>query len=93
MKVVINKCYGGYGLSKEAYDYLGLKWRDGTLQGYAFDDDRTNTKLVRCIEELGDKAHGELAKLEIVEIPDGIDWEIEEYDGVEWVAEKHRTWG
>jgi len=30
--------------------------------------------------------------LKIVDIPDGVEWEIEEYDGMEWVAEKHRTW-
>jgi hypothetical protein len=28
----------------------------------------------------------------VVEIPDGVEWEIAEYDGLEWVAEKHRTW-
>jgi hypothetical protein len=28
----------------------------------------------------------------VVEIPDGIEWSIQEYDGLEWVAEKHRTW-
>lgn len=26
MKVVINKCYGGYGLSKKAYEFLGIEW-------------------------------------------------------------------
>ena len=31
--------------------------------------------------------------LKIIEIPDDVDWIIEEYDGNEWVAEKHRTWG
>jgi hypothetical protein len=28
----------------------------------------------------------------IVEVPADVDWYIEEYDGLEWVAEKHRTW-
>ena len=27
-----------------------------------------------------------------VEIPDGVQWEIDEYDGGERVAECHRTW-
>lgn len=26
------------------------------------------------------------------DIPDDVEWEIEEYDGLEWVSEKHRTW-
>jgi hypothetical protein len=43
-------------------------------------------------KELGDVANGFAADLKIVEIPDGVDWEIEEYDGNEWVAEVHRTW-
>jgi len=30
--------------------------------------------------------------LKIVEIPDDVDWEINEDDGSEWIAEKHRTW-
>lgn len=30
--------------------------------------------------------------LKIVEVPDGIKWQIEEYDGWEHVAEAHQTW-
>jgi len=30
--------------------------------------------------------------LKIVEIPADVDWVLMEYDGCEWVAEKHRTW-
>jgi hypothetical protein len=90
MKIVINKCYGGFGLSKEAYEYLGLEWDEF---GFEFIDDRTNEKLIKCVEELGEKANGKFAKLKIVEIPDDTEFEIEEYDGREWIAEKHRTWG
>ena len=56
-------------------------------------DGRTDSLLIQAIEELGTEvASGALAELEIVEIPDGVDWQIEGYDGMEWVAEKHRTW-
>lgn len=55
-------------------------------------DDRSDPDLVYVVEKLGEKANGDCAELKIVEIPDGVDWEIEEYDGSEWVAEKHRTW-
>ena len=37
-------------------------------------------------------AWGCCSRLKVVEIPDGIEWQIEEYDGKEWVAETHRTW-
>lgn len=89
MKIAINKCYGVFGLSEEAYKFLGLEW-DGC--GFKFNNDRTNENLIRCIEELGEKASWECANIKVIEIPDDIEFEIEEYEGIEWVSEKHRTW-
>jgi hypothetical protein len=53
---------------------------------------RNDPNLIQVIEELGDEANGMCAKLGITEIPDGIDYKIEDYDGSEHVAEAHRTW-
>ena len=89
MKVVINTCFGGFSLSKEAYEYLGIPW-DG--YGFAFNDDRTNPKLVECVKTLKEKANGRCSELKVVNIPDDVRWEIEDYDGCEWVSECHRTW-
>jgi hypothetical protein len=89
MKVVINSCYGGYGLSKAACEKLGLEW---TGCGSAFYEDRTNPALVAVVEELGDAASGPGACLTVVEVPDDVDWEISDYDGWEQVEEKHRAW-
>ena len=54
--------------------------------------ERNDPILVQVVEEMGSNADGGVAELKIVEIPDDVEWDIEEYDGTEWVAEKHRTW-
>jgi hypothetical protein len=46
--------------------------------------------LVRVVEELGRTAGPSYSNLTVVDIPDGIDWVIEEYDGYEWVSERHK---
>jgi hypothetical protein len=28
----------------------------------------------------------------VVQLPADVDWIVEEYDGQEWIAERHRTW-
>lgn len=118
MKVVINKCYGGFGLSTAAVKrYFEIQgWTlvihtdhpeaGGMWEHYyrdVIDDDhyfsvygldRTDSVLIQVIEELGtDVASSDLAALKIVEIPDGVEWKLDEYDGQEWIAEVHRTWG
>lgn len=88
--IVINRCFGGFGLSEEAYEYLGLKW-DG--YGHACEVERDDPKLVECVETLGsERASGGFARLKVVYIPDGVQWEISNYDGMETVREKSRSW-
>jgi len=90
MKIVINSCFGGYSLSQEAYEELGIPWDDF---GYAYDDDRANPKLVACVEKLGPElASGSKARLKVVEIPDDAKWYVTEYDGFETIREKSRSW-
>lgn len=95
MKVVINRRYGGFGISREARElyskyYLERYKRIGDYHDY--DVDRTDPILVRVVEELGEQADGGFAKLKVIEVPDDIEWTINDYDGIEWVAEVHRTW-
>ena len=89
-KIVINRDGSGYGLSKKAYEFLGLEWDD---YGFALEDNRSNLMLVKCVETLGEEANGEHAELIIVEIPDDVIWYIHaDDDGSETIHEQHRVW-
>lgn len=101
MKIAINRCFGGFSVSEKVYDELGLEYDGyGYLENDDFDLDTNNyhayraqPELVAAIEKLGSAASGgSFANIVIVEIPDDVEWTIEEYDGNEHVAEKHRTW-
>jgi hypothetical protein len=95
IEIVINKQYGGFGLSPKAKKmYLEFKGKELKRGEVFYDGDipRDDCDLIKVVKTLGVKANGEYAKLKIVTIPDGIDWEIDEYDGIEWVAEKHLKW-
>jgi len=115
MKVVVNRCFGGFSYSLEAARFMAARgnkiakeeiaeWEARQIRPCKFSFDRewlgndsdlkrTDPDLVAAVEELGsEKASGAYAKLEVVTIPDGIDWEIDEYDGMERVEEKHRSW-
>lgn len=59
---------------------------------YDRDIERNDPVLVSLIEELGKESWGEHARLKLVQIPADVKWQIEEYDGLEWVSEQHRTW-
>lgn len=89
MKIVINRCFGGYSLSPAAYRELGLEW-----DGYGFAEDlaRNDPRLVACLEKLGSAVNGEHARLVVIDIPDGVEWEIDDYDGNEKINEKRRSW-
>lgn len=89
MEIVINTCFGGFCLSKKAYEFLGIKWDN---YGFKFNNDRTNSKLIECVKTLGWEANGDLGNLKVIEIPDNIEWELYDYDGKESIHEKHRVW-
>ena len=55
--------------------------------------ERTDKDLVSVIEELGDEASGRYGRVVVIEIPNDVNWEIDDYDGWESIHEKHRSWG
>jgi hypothetical protein len=155
MKIVLNKCFGGFGLSPKALQRLAelkgvacyffkldhkhdtyapltmeeatksmfwvaftvpnpndilasqKEWSTMTMEERQAQnkkygtielsshrlDDRTDPILIQVVEELGTVADGSCAQLRIVEIPDGVEWELDVYDGIESVHEVHRSWG
>jgi hypothetical protein len=108
VKVALNDCYGGFGVSKALFDELGFKWTSRNIGdfecGYLRNEDfgiesdnykayRSDPRLIAAIEKIGvEKASGSLAKIRIAHIPDGVEFEFTEYDGIESIHEKHRSW-
>lgn len=78
---------------------VGEKYKDSSVVRDAFTRDsncrdikRDDPQLIQVIGELGEKANGRCAELKVIEIPDGIQWEVDEYDGLEKIVESHRSW-
>lgn len=100
MKIVINTCFGGFSISDAAVaEYFRLTGKEITNYGHNFNEEddfwtveRNDPALVEIVEQMGERADGDAARLKVVEIPEGIDWYISDYDGVEHIAEPHRTW-
>lgn len=74
--------------------FLGEKCEKIPRDSYWYygDIDRTDKDLIETVEALGTSASGRLGNIQIVNIPDDIVWEIDDYDGVETVHEVHRSW-
>lgn len=149
MKIIINRCFGGFGISTEALkelvkrnaaciesytpkhyyggdsenyirkneweswwekDFAEYKnigdgmmahpsafniFKDGllySLKDRGLKEVRTDKDLIDVVNTLGEKSFGMCAELKVVEVPDGIDWEIDEYDGLETIHEVHNSW-
>ena len=123
MKVIINRCFGGFGLSHEAvleyakrkgiqlyfekslcdsYNYYTVPVeeykkikdvRQGNEKYFSmYNLSRTDPILVQVVEDMGEGANGSCSSLSVVEIPDGISYEIDDYDGQESIHETHRSW-
>jgi hypothetical protein len=91
-KVVINTCHGGFGLSAAAES----KYKElaGITDPIFFSRSipRDDAHLIAVVELMGTDADNRFSELKIVDVPDDVNWYVEEYDGKEWVAERHRTW-
>lgn len=83
MKLVVNRCFGGFTLSEELMRLLNA------TSPYEYDEysKRSDESLVGLVEHIGSKrASGAFAQLEVVTLPKNTtDYRITDYDGVETV--------
>ena len=135
-KVILNKCYGGFNVSKEGYmlyakkkgitlyqykqnfdnrKFIYTKTNEDNIFNHYFikdigdnieitnedyekyslylnDQHREDPVLIEVVEELGEKASGRFGDLRVVEIPDDLDYVIDEYDGIETLHQKVEEW-
>lgn len=76
MKIVINTCFGGFGIRDDIIEKYNL-------YGINEEDLRTNYILIDLIES-GKEVSAEYADLQVVDIPDeSTDYIIDDYDGME----------
>ena len=88
MKLVLNRAYGGFALSEEQAKAYGVPEEDmfdgfGGKVYYDYDLERTDPKLIEVIELGLENAWA--SSLDVVEIPDGVHYKIQEYDGWEYL--------
>lgn len=136
-KVILNKCFGGFDVSKEAYmlyakkkgltlylyesEFINRKFiykkvnDDNSIFRHYFikdmgdnveisnedyekyclylkDEHREDPILIEVVEELGEKTSGRFGNLKVVEIPDDLEYVIDEYDGIETLHQKVKEW-
>ena len=97
--VVINACFGGFGLSSKAIQWLKdrqhplavERWHQVILghgaSSYLSNIQRDDPFLVECVRTLGEEAaSGQCAQLEIQEVPVGSNWDVDVQDGLETLS-------
>jgi hypothetical protein len=104
VKVVVNRCYGGFTLSDRAQALLLERGVVPEVERLKGEDDanhlyrrleklpRHDPELVKVVEELGEAASGECSELAVVEVQLGYD--IRNFDGAEKVRahQWHEDW-
>lgn len=91
-KVVVYNTYGNFKI----YDIIYKRMEE---MGYDISksnnlDIRTNKFFIKAVEEHlnDDKIKNKLPYL-VLKIPSNVDWILQQYDGWEWISEKHKIWG
>lgn len=80
--------YFGKEISKN--DISKEDWEKHIL--YLNDNNGEDDILIKVVEELGDEASGRFGQLVVVQIPDDLDYVIDNYDGIETLHARVETW-
>lgn len=131
-KVILNKCYGGFGVSDKVYEeytkakgfklfrykmidinkyvftdkdcgtlgteysteYLGKECSNIPNSSFLYIDSsyREDKILVEIVERLGKEANSDYSNLIVIEIPDDLDYVIDDYDGLETLHQRVQEW-
>lgn len=114
MEIVVNRCFGGFGVSRKAVEFMAEKGNEqakaeldkilsgeggsyfdsyyGYSKKFSSEYNRTDPDLISAVKTLKGEANSRFSELEVIEIPDDIEWEIDNYDGMETIHEQHRSW-
>ena len=97
MKVVLSKSRGNLLLTEPAIRNLAHRkgiTRDQLWSSFKWfrKESRTDLDLVGVVEELGKLASSPHAELRVVEVPNGIEWELVSINDIEVVVEKGHRW-
>jgi len=77
------------GIINYYIDYVNEIYRDNSwFLPYVEHQYRTDPDLIAVIEEMGGQDD-----IQIIDVPDDVEWDIEEWDtGYETIRERHRSW-
>ena len=93
MNVLFNNCYGGFTYSDEALElyaaaekleYEKIEYSSLVIDGEHFDPSRTDETMIAILLSIGsERFSGDCSSIQVIEIEDGLEYDISEYDGME----------
>ncbi len=98
MRYVVNRCFGGFGLSIAVEEELAKAgWSENRIRDAQYASslaDRCSEDLLAAIEKVGlAESCGGCAELAIIEVPhEPHELEISEYDGQETIQMRTEKW-
>ena len=87
MKVLYNACYGGFNFSQEFVEEFNKRHPDKTRKLDRWHVERSDPDVIALFEEKGPEwSSGRCSNLDVEEIPDDVEYHVDEYDGLETVT-------